>query len=319
VKTAAKRNITAIAPGTEEFRDDLLHGLRGMPKSVPCKYFYDETGARLFDEICTLPEYYPARVETALLRAHSGEIAALAGRGAEIMEFGAACGEKIRILLDALHHPLAYVPVDISENWLGTAVERLARDYPALRIYPVIGDFAAPLCWPTHSGGRRIGFFPGSTIGNFTPTDARQLLLRLAGILRGGALLIGVDLVKDPGRLHAAYNDAAGVTAAFNCNLLVRANRELDANFDLAAFSHYALYNAQEHRIEMHLISRKAQCVSISGHAVSFAEGETVITEYSYKYTTAGFQELAASAGLSTRKVWCDSERLFSIQWLDVV
>ena len=317
MKSAAKRSATLATPGTDGFRDDLLHGLRAKPKSIPCKYLYDEAGARLFDQICALPEYYPARVETALLRAHAKDIAALAGAGAEIMEFGAACGEKIRILLDALDHPLAYIPVDISQAWLATAIERLTTAYPALAIYPLIGDFDAPLGWPTHSHGRRIAFFPGSTIGNFTPVEARQFLRRLAGALRGGALLIGVDLVKDPAILHAAYNDAAGVTGAFNSNLLERANRELDADFNVAAFAHYAFYNALEHRIEMHLVSRQAQTAVVSGHAIGFAEGEAIITEYSCKYTVDEFQELAASAGFRARQVWCDPQRLFSVHWLD--
>lgn len=316
MKSAANRTATMIDSATEDFTDALLEGLRTAPKSIPCKYLYDEAGARLFDQICLLPEYYPARTETSLLRAHAAEIADLGGAGVEIMEFGAGCGEKIRILLDAMDRPRAYIPVDIAETWLRTAVKRLARHYPELRIYPTVGDFASPLPWPTRSDHRRIGFFPGSTIGNFTPAGARQFLVGLAGILHGGALLIGVDLVKDPAILHAAYNDAAGITAAFNCNLLARANRELNAYFDLTGFSHYAFYNAREHRIEMHLVSRKAQLAAISGNAITFAEGETVITEYSYKYTVGEFQALAASAGFSPRHVWCDPERLFSVHWL---
>ena len=318
MKTATNRSTAAIDPATEDFAERAAPRPRCQAEIDSLQYFYDDVGARLFDEICNLPEYYPARTEISLLRAHAAEIAVLAGPGIEIMEFGAGCGEKIRILLDFLDHPLAYVPIDISEAWLGTAVERLARSYPELAIHPLIADFAAPLSWPIRSQARRIGFFPGSTIGNFTPGEARKFLLGLSGVLRNGALLIGVDLVKDPAKLHAAYNDSAGITAEFNRNVLARANRELDANFDVSAFAHYAFYNAQESRVEMHLVSRKRQSVVVSSDTIAFAEGESAMTEYSCKYTVDGFQKLAATSGFTPRHVWCDPERLFSVHWLEV-
>ena len=304
---------------TDGFREALLNGLRRTPKSIPCKFLYDAEGARLFEKICTLPEYYPTRVELALLRAHSDEIATLAGPTVEIMEFGAGAGEKIRILLDVLSRPRAYIPVDISTSWLGAVTRRLRMAYPTVKIHPVAGDFAADLRWPFSSDARRIGFFPGSTIGNFNPREAREFLAGAAKLLKGGALLIGVDLVKNPAILHAAYNDAAGVTSAFNRNLLERANRETTANFEPAQFFHYAFYNPVHQRIEMYLISKKAQQIGVAGQSFALAEGEAVLTEYSYKYTIQGFQELARSAGFAPRAVWCDEERLFSLHWLDAV
>ena len=314
MKSEPKRR---TANSVSEARDEFLGGLRSVPKSIPSKYFYDAEGSRLFEKICQLPEYYPTRTEISLLRAHSAEIAALAGPNVEIMEFGAGAGQKIRIVLDALESPRAYIPLDISDSLLGEAAQRLASDYPNVAIYPVAGDFASELRWPFSSPARRIGFFPGSTIGNFTPPEAREFLAATARLLHGGALLIGVDLVKDPAVLHAAYNDAAGVTAAFNRNLLVRANRELFANFDVMSFSHYAFYNPVEQRIEMHLISDVRQFATVSGGSVHFAKGETLVTEFSYKYTVEQFQELAASAGFVPRALWCDSDGLFSIHWLE--
>ena len=318
MRSVPKRRIaTALTTASDEFRDALLSGLRSIPKSIPCKYFYDAEGSRLFEQICDLPEYYPTRTELSLLRAHSAEIAALAGPNVEIMEFGAGAGEKIRIILDALESPRAYIPMDISDSSLGPAAERLASAYPGVAIHPVTGDFASELRWPFSSAARRIGFFPGSTIGNFTPPEAREFLSATARLLRGGALLIGVDLVKDPAILHAAYNDSAGVTAAFNRNLLARANRELDTNFDVMSFSHYAFYNPVEQRIEMHLVSDVRQFATVSGRSIHFAKGETLITEYSYKYNVEQFQELAASAGFVPRALWSDSDRLFSMHWLE--
>jgi L-histidine Nalpha-methyltransferase len=318
VKPASKRGIvTPLSATPDEFRDALLSGLRSVPKSIPCKFFYDSEGSRLFEQICDLPEYYPTRTEISLLRAHSAEIAALAGPNVEIMEFGAGAGEKIRIVLDALESPRAYIPVDVSDFWLTSAAERLASAYPRIAIYPVTADFGSRLRWPFASTARRIGFFPGSTIGNFTPVEAREFLSTTARLLRGGALLIGVDLVKDPAILHAAYNDPAGVTAAFNRNLLARANRELGADFDVMGFSHYAFYNPGEQRIEMHLISNVRQSAILSGRPIHFAKGEALLTEYSYKYNVEEFQELAASAGFAPRALWCDSDRLFSMHWLE--
>lgn len=300
----------------DDFHEALIAGLAQSPKKIPCKYLYDDIGAQLFDEICTLPEYYPTRTENALLRAHAAEISDLAGSGAEIMEFGAGSGDKIRILLDVFHRPHAYMPVDFSITWLDRLAERLREDYPALQVHPVIGDFTRSLRWPLASRAPRLGFFPGSTIGNFTPPEAHQFLSRAAAILDGGALLIGVDLVKDPAILHAAYNDRAGITAAFNLNLLSRANRDAGADFDPARFFHYAFYNVAQMRIEMYLISAMQQKADVSGRSFAFSQGEAILTEYSYKYTVDGFQELATSAGFIPRKSWCDPDGLFSLHWL---
>jgi dimethylhistidine N-methyltransferase len=300
-----------------DFADALLIGLRSTPKRIACKYFYDAEGSHLFEKICALPEYYPTRTELALLNAHASEMARFVGAGAEIMEFGAGAGEKIRPLLDALVRPHAYVPIDISGSYLRNIAARLGADYPALTIQPVAADFTGDVGWPASPGVRRVGFFPGSTIGNFETHEARAFLARTAKLLQGGGLLIGVDLVKDPAVLHAAYNDRAGVTAAFNKNLLVRANREAGANFELARFTHYAFYNPLARRIEMYLVSTAAQRVSVCGRSFAFAEGEAVHTEYSYKYTVENFRALASSAGFVPRAVWCDENRLFSIHWLE--
>ena len=308
---------TRAAPGAEsDFADALLSGLRSQPKRIPCKYFYDTEGSRLFEQICELPEYYPTRVELRLLNAHAPEMAALIGRHAEIVEFGAGAGEKIRPLLRALDMPHAYLPIDISGPYLRGIAEHLRSEFPQLPIRPVVADFTGEFYLPP-STTRRVGFFPGSTIGNFEREEARAFLSNAARLLRGGGLLIGVDLVKDPQILHAAYNDAAGVTAAFNKNLLARANRELEADFDLSGFWHYAIYNAMQQRIEMYLISRWAQRVSLCGRGIPFVEGEAIHTENSHKYTVDGFRALASSAGFIPRAVWCDADRLFSIHWLE--
>ena len=301
----------------EDYADALLAGLRSQPKQIPCKYFYDAEGSHLFERICATPEYYPTRTELSLLHRHAGDIAELIGPDAEILEFGAGAGEKIRPLLDALERPHAYLPIDISGSYLRTIAARLRSEYPALAIEPMVADFTRGLAMPVSSAARRIGFFPGSTIGNFEPEEARRFLLQSAKLLRGGGLLIGVDLVKDPNLLHAAYNDAAGVTAAFNKNLLVRANREAGANFDPERFAHYAFYNPALRRIEVYLVSSIAQRVTVCGRHIAFADGEAIHTEWSYKYTVEDFRALAASAGFVPRAVWCDANRLFSVHWLE--
>jgi dimethylhistidine N-methyltransferase len=302
----------------DSFAASLLNGLQKSSKEIACKYFYDEAGSRLFDAICELPEYYQTRTETALLARHAEEIAALMGEGVEIVEFGAGSLRKVRILLDAAENPRAYTPLDISGDYLRHVVRDLAADYPALTLRPLVGDFTRALEIPPLPGTpRRAGFFPGSTIGNFKPDAAMCLLRRMRAGLNGGGLLIGVDLVKDPMRLHAAYNDAAGVTALFNKNLLARANRELDADFDLDGFAHYAPYNAAAHRIEMYLVSLKRQRVTLCGQSFEFAQGEPVHTEDSHKYTIESFREMAARAGFNPRAVWTDQDRLFSVHWLE--
>ena len=301
----------------DSFAGALREGLSQSPKQIPCKYFYDSEGSALFEAICALPEYYQTRTEVALLRRHAGEIAGLIGDSAEIVEFGAGALRKIRILLDALPSAKAYLPIDISGQYLRDVVRLLAGDYPALTLNPVIADFTLPLQLPASLGARRAGFFPGGTIGNFRPAAALALLRRMREQLNGGGLLIGVDLVKDPAILHAAYNDAAGVTGAFNKNLLARANRELGAGFDLDGFAHYAPYNPHDQRIEMYLVSLKRQSVMVDGEAIEFSAGEAVHTEDSHKYTIDGFREMAARAGFRPRAVWTDDQRVFSIHWLE--
>ena len=300
------------------FACSLYSGLSKAPKEIACKYFYDDQGSRLFDAICRLPEYYQTRTEVSLLKRHASEIAQLMGDHVEIVEFGAGSLRKVRILLDAAGNPGAYTPLDISGDYLGQVARALASDYPALTLRPIVCDFTQALDIPELPGTpRRVGFFPGSTIGNFKPDAAMALLRRMRASLNGGGLLIGVDLVKNPATLHAAYNDAAGITALFNKNLLARANRELDADFDLDAFAHYAPYNAAAHRIEMYLISLKRQSVTLCGRTIDFAQGEPVHTEDSHKYTIESFREMAARAGFNPRAVWSDDERLFSLHWLE--
>jgi dimethylhistidine N-methyltransferase len=296
----------------------LLDGLRRTPRSVPPKFFYDAAGSALFDRICELPEYYPTRTEIALLARHGREMAECIGAGADLVEYGAGSLRKVRLLLDALHQPARYVPIDLSAEHLLQHAQQLAADHPGLRVEPLVADFSAELMLPDlpRAARRRVGFFPGSSIGNFTPEEALAFLRQAAVALAGGGLLIGVDLVKDPAVLHRAYNDAAGVTAAFNKNLLARANRELGADFDLAAFDHYAFYAPSEQRIEMHLLSRRRQVVAVCGERVVFDEGQTLHTENSCKYTVDGFRRLARAAGFEPQAVWTDDARLFSVHWL---
>ncbi|RZI94640.1 MAG: L-histidine N(alpha)-methyltransferase [Variovorax sp.] len=315
--TAASRPRTA----TSEFGRDLLAGLAQAHRSVPPKYFYDAAGSALFDRICELPEYYPTRTELQILAERAPEIAAQIGPNAELVEFGAGSLTKVRLLFDAFEAdaaPKRYVPIDISGEHLESAAERLRADYPAMTVQPVVADYTMPLVLPaTGAGmGQRVGFFPGSTIGNFQPEEALGFLQLAARLLRGGGMLVGVDLVKEPATLHAAYNDAQGVTADFNLNLLRRANRELDADFDLEGFGHYAFYNPLLQRIEMHLMSRRAQTVHVAGERFDFAEGESIHTESSHKFTVEGFRALAARAGFRPGPVWTDTDRLFSVHWL---
>jgi dimethylhistidine N-methyltransferase len=301
-----------------DFARDLIAGLQQRPRSVSPKFFYDAVGSALFERICELPEYYPTRTELGILAERAQDIARCIGPRAEIVEFGAGAVRKVRLLLDALQQPRRYTPVDISGEHLLGAAAALREGYPALEVLPVVADYSGVLTLPPLPAATRsrVGFFPGSSIGNFTPDEALRLLKRMAQWLAGGGLLIGVDLVKDPAELHAAYNDAAGVTAAFNLNLLARANRELEADFDLARFLHYAFYNPQLQRVEMHLLSRGVQRVSVAGEHFSFADGESLHTENSYKYTVDGFNAMARQAGFMPEAVWCDAGRRFAVHWL---
>lgn len=301
-----------------DFGRDLAAALAAHPRSISPKYFYDSVGSQLFDRICELPEYYPTRTELGILERCAGEMAELAGPRAEIVEFGAGSLRKVRLLLEAFEAPARYVPIDISGDHLDEAAAGLRAEFPGLDVRPVAGDYTRRLELPAPpaGAGRRIGFFPGSTLGNFTPEEALVFLQGAAGVLGGGALLLGADLVKDPGLLHAAYNDSQGVTAAFNLNLLARANRELGADFELAQFAHYAFYNAPRRRIEMHLVSRERQSVRLAGRRFELEEGESLHTENSYKFTVDGLRALARRAGFRPGPVWTDPQRLFSVHWL---
>jgi L-histidine N-alpha-methyltransferase len=306
---------SAVPP--DNFLEDVVAGLSLAQKEVPPKYFYDARGSALFEEICALPEYYPTRAEIALTRRHIDEIAGFAGSGCELIEYGSGASTKTRILLSALK-PAAYVPVDISESALRGAAAQLAGEFPWLNVRAVVGDFGRPLAIPAFGGkGRKVVYFPGSTIGNLTREESLAFLHMTRGqVGPGGAMLVGVDLKKDPNLLHAAYNDSRGVTAQFNLNLLTRINRELGGDFTVEKFVHYAFYNAPMGRIEMHLASLERQAVNVGSHRFSFAPGESIHTENSCKYSAEEFRRLAAQAGFRSEKVWMDPERLFSLHGL---
>lgn len=300
------------------FASDMLAALKQKPRSIAPKYFYDQEGSRLFDQICELPEYYPTRTELGILRERAPEIASHMGAHAELVEFGAGSLTKVRLLLDAMQRPSRYVPIDISGEHLAGAALALKADYPTLQVLPVVADYTQPFKLPAsdQAMGRRVGFFPGSTVGNFTPAEAVDFFSMAAKVLRGGALLVGADLIKDPGVLHAAYSDAQGITAAFNLNLLTRANRELGTDFDLAQWAHSAFYNAPQQRIEMHLMSCARQSVRIQGQTFTFDEGETLHTENSYKFTVDSLRALAVLGGFTPGPVWTDADKRFSLHWL---
>jgi L-histidine N-alpha-methyltransferase len=308
----------AVAPGADPLHRGILAGLSQPQKSLPCSYFYDARGSALFEAITELPEYYPTRVETAILASCVTEIADRTPPGSILVELGSGSSRKTELLLEAMPNLAAYAPIDVSESALDAACARLAARFPALRLLPTQGDFTDQPAVPTDLRQRpRLGFFPGSTIGNFAPSEARDLLRTLASTLGSEArLVVGVDLVKDEGRLVAAYNDAAGVTAAFNLNLLVRLNREMGATFDVGKFAHQAIYNDALQRIEMYLLSLDEQSVEITGARIRFTKGERIHTENSYKYRIAQFRALAASAGWKTRDTWTDAEKLFSVHEL---
>lgn len=308
-----------LSPAEDDFLGDVIDGLSAAPKTLPCKYFYDEHGSQLFDQICALPEYYPTRTETALMQAKAAEMSAAIGPGAQVLEYGCGSIEKVRVLLDALERPASYIAVDISREHLRMAAETLAKDYPGLEVHAICTDFSKAFDIPDSlPGQRRIAFFPGSTIGNFEPQAATEFLSRIAQhVGPGGGLLIGADRKKDEARLLAAYNDEAGVTAAFNRNLLSRVNSELGGNFDMDAFEHDAIYNRDAGRIEMHLVSLRDQTVSIDGKQFLFSEKETIHTENSHKYEIDEFQSLAGEVGFAAKAVWSDAEELFSVHYFE--
>lgn len=310
-------NIAEADEDLVSFRDSVLTGLERRQKTLDCKYLYDERGSVLFDEICRQPEYYPTRTETAILREQAGAIAEAAGPHAEIVELGSGASTKTRILLSALDRPARYLPLDISVDYLHAAAEDLRAAYPGLDVEPIAADFTKGLTLPARPGkGCRLLFFPGSTIGNFDRNEAGRMLARLREQMDADLFVIGVDLKKSPATLHAAYNDANGVTAAFNLNLLARINRELDADFDLNRFRHHARYSANLGRVEMHLLSVDDQTVRIGNRQFTFESGETIHTENSYKYAADEFIAMASRAGWTGDTMWTDPKRLFSVHLL---
>jgi len=306
-------------PGRERFLAEVLSGLQKPQKELPPKYFYDELGSHLFERICSLEEYYIPRTEESIIQAHIAEMVELIGPRVLLIEYGSGDCKKVRFLLDHLRDPVAYVPIDISPEQLVRATKELASDYPTLEVLPVCADYtnSFELPHPKRGFGRKVVYFPGSTISNFDPSPAKKFLKHLAGICGSeGAVLIGIDLKKDVTILHNAYNDNQGVTAAFNLNLLKRINRELNGDFQIDCFQHYAFYNPEEGRIEMHLVSQKEQTVRIDNVVINFAKGESIRTENSYKYDLDEFQQMAAASGLRVERVWTDQQQWFSVQYL---
>jgi len=304
-------------PPVADIRAEVLEGLGKRPKQISPKYFYDQRGSQLFDAITDLPEYYPTRAELDILHSNGAQIAEFLGDDCVLMELGSGSSRKIRVLLDALQ-PAAYVPLDISRDHLLESATALANDYPQLEVHAACTDYSSDFELPELPAELpRAAFFPGSSIGNFEPADACALMRRVGAHLGyGGCLLIGVDLKKDNAILHAAYNDAQQLTAAFNLNLLQRINRELDGDFDLERFEHRAFFNEQAGRIEMHLVSMTSQKVRVAGSAIGFAAGEAMHTENSYKYDIDEFQALAVESGFTAERVWTDEQRLFSVHCL---
>jgi dimethylhistidine N-methyltransferase len=317
VALARSLRVQPKAEQASDFETDVLAGLRASPKRLPAKYFYDGVGSQLFERITELPEYYPTRCEMQILRDHARDIAKLVPQGAALVEFGSGSSKKARILLRALRPLAAYVPVDICGEMIEQEALELRPDFPGLKVLPVIADITQRFALPQEARGApvRVGFFPGSTIGNFEPHEAAAFLRNAGRILGAGAtLIVGADLVKPVEVLNAAYNDAAGVTARFNLNLLVRINRELCGTFKLDTFEHHAFYNCELHRIEMHLASLKRQKVKVAGESIDFRAGETIHTENSYKYSVESLGALARGTGWRPAGVWTDERRYFSIQ-----
>jgi len=314
--------LTAIPPACEvpraasDLLSDVIAGLSSDPRTLPCKYFYDERGAALFQKICELPEYYVTRTEIDILDKHRTEIASQIGPNIELIGLGTGAGTKTRILIEALEKPAVYIPVDISGKQLRKSAASFRKVFPNLEILPVCADYLQPVLLPSprHKATHNVVYFPGSTIGNFEPDEALEFLRRIANVCGpGGGLLIGVDLQKDQNVIEAAYNDKAGVTAEFNLNLLAHINRETGANFDLSRWKHRAVYNSEAGRIEMYLISATDQTVHIGDREFCFRAGEKILTEHSYKHTPEGFIALAHQAGFDFLKLWTDDARLFGV------
>ncbi len=306
-------------PEQSDFYNEVVVGLKATPKVIPPKFFYDEVGSNLFEQICQLPEYYPTRTEQEILSKNAREIANIIGTHSYILEPGCGSCEKIKILLDTLR-PKAYVPMDISKDFLQKSAQAISDEFPWLDVHAACVDFTAPIELPfCPENEHKLAFFPGSSVGNFEPKHAKQFLRQVVDMVgKGGGMLIGVDLKKEEQLLCDAYNDDAGVTAEFNLNLLSRINDELDANFNLEHFDHHAFYNSDIGRIEMHLVSQKSQEIKVGEHLINFTAGESIHTENSYKYTIKEFQQLAGDAGFMPVDVWTDDEKLFSVHYFEV-
>ena len=312
----------SVAPAeSPDFLTDVIAGLSSNPRTLPCKYFYDERGAALFQKICELPEYYITRTEIDILDRNCAEIASHLGPNVKLIGLGTGAGTKTRILIEALENPAVYIPVDISEKQLRESTALFQKIFPELEILPVSADYLQPVVLPSahREAARNIVYFPGSTIGNFEPHEAIEFLRRIANVCRGGGgLLIGVDLKKDHQVLEAAYNDTAGVTAQFNLNLLRRVNRELGADFDVDQWRHRAIYNSNVGRIEMHLISEIDQFVHLDEHKFHFRREDKIITEFSYKYAPDEFAAFAGKTGFNFARIWTDDARLFGIFYFTI-
>ena len=320
VAAPAKIVLSDLHPTADDITGDVLAGLSTTPKSLPSKYFYDERGSRLFEQITREPEYYLTRVELDLLEASMPAIAAAVAPHAHVVEYGSGSGRKTHLLLDGLTDPVAYTPIEISRTALLASVKHLAEAYPDVEMLPVCADFTqpVPLPAPARGNGHVLVFFPGSTLGNFLPEDAERLLRSMHATMgAGGRALVGIDLDKDPVLIEAAYNDAAGITADFTLNLLLRLNRDIGSDFDLAAFAHRAVYSRERMRIETHLVSLVDQVVHVAGQRFPFTEGEAMEVEYSHKYTDASFSALAARAGLRVLARWNDARNWFGLRLLE--
>ena len=314
--TTTRNAICELSTHHAEFLDDVISGLQATPKQLPSKYLYDQRGSQLFDEICELEEYYPTRCEDQIIRRYADEMAEAIGPGVMLVEYGSGSSTKTRTLLEELNQPAAYVPVDISRDHLNLTAEQLRENFPDIEVLPVCADFTQPFELPTakQKPTHVAVFFPGSTIGNFELPATLAMLDQIADLCgRGGGLLIGIDLQKDIEVVEAAYNDSRGVTAEFNLNMLRHINRELAGDFQLDEFDHRAVYDSDEHRIEISLVSNSEQKVSVCDQSFRIGKDEHILTEYSHKYTVSGFADIAAEVGLTLRRSWTDKDDKFAV------
>lgn len=308
-------------PVLDTFQNEVIEGLQKTPKELPCKLFYDERGSKLFEQICQLDEYYPTRTEIGILQNNISEIASILGENCLIIEFGSGSGEKTHLLLDHVKNPATYIPIEIDKSQLISSSNMLKDEYPQLEVIPVCADFNQPIELPQPSSrvDKNVAFFPGSTIGNFQPEEAAGFLRNVVALCgEDGGLLLGVDLQKDVPTLEAAYDDSKGITAAFNLNILARIKSEFDVALSLSDFRHYAFFNEEHNRIEMHIVSLKEQSIALDGHEIIIEKGEHITTEYSYKYTVGEFADMAKLSGLELAQAWVDEQNLFSVQYYEV-